>query len=481
MGWVDWLLRPFRARPAETEGAAEQQAPAPAPQEAPEPKREEAKAEPRPKVKAKAKAKAEGAEGEPRKKKKARKYGTTQPPTPPAPRAEVLPIAEAERRAALATPAPIPPVAVPPAAVPPVPAAPGQAEAATAESAPAQAPRRADPALEEARRAEAAENRRRARLPRFHALLSRTDALLAVAEAEPRHLASARRELVEGWAELGSPPREALEELDAARDARLAMLDDRLRVASEATEAQQKELAAQRWAIVEEARALAEREDLKGAGPAMGELRARLRAVGKVGADDPAVKAFGEAEVRLKQRQEQLRSDRDAARTEQLQKLEQLVQRAEALAASADPETAAERVKALQATWKTVRVPGPRAEVDAAWARFRAACDAVFAARTAAREVAGRAALERLEAIVLQVEATAENGPEGDPEDEIHRALTAWKKVGRAPREPQQALWERMQRAFDRIRSPQFDWDPQEAASLQFRPFAGLARDEDSH
>jgi hypothetical protein len=469
MGWVDWLLKPFRKRPAEPEEAPQPQPGADTAVQAPA---VEKKAEPRPKVAAKAKAKVKaepaspGEPSVPKRKKKARKYGV--------PAATEKPVQTAPTQAAPVQPvldqvAPVQPVPEPPA--PPAPAPP---EPAT------EAPRRADPAAEEARRAEAAENRRRARLPRFQALLSRTDALLAVAEAEPRHLVSARRQLVEGWSELGSPPREALEELTAARDARLAALDERLRVAAEAVEAQQKELADQRWAVVEEARALAERQDLKGAGPAMGELRAKLRAVGKAGADDPAVRAFGEAEVRLKQRQEQLRTERDAARTEQLQKLEQLVQRAEALAKSADPETAAERVKALQATWKTVRVPGPRAEVDAAWAKFRAACDAVFAARATARTESGRVALERLEAIVVQVEAAAENGPEGDPEDEIGRAMTAWKKVGRAPREPQQVLWERMQRAFDRLRSPQFDWDPQDAASLQFRPFAGLSKEEDS-
>jgi hypothetical protein len=455
MGWVDWLLRPFRGPPPEAEGVTPApEGGAPAPDAAPAPSGA------RPSTGEPHEAKSGPAEGprEPkkRKKKKARKYGLQAPPGP-APEARAAP-APAPRVEPRPEPEPQPP-------------APASEDARPA-------PAR-DPA-EEARRAEAAENRRRARLPEFEALLSRTDALLAVAEVELRHLVSARRQLADGWSRLGKPPREALEALTAARDGRLADLDERIGAARAAADAERHAALAQRWAIVVEARALAEREQLKGAGPAMGELRARLRAVGRVERDDPTAAAFAAAEARLKERQEQLRSERDAARAEQLERLEQLVRRAEALAASADPVAAAERVKGLQATWKGVRVPGPRAEVDAAWARFRAACDAVFAARTAARAEADRVALERLEAVVVRMEALAEEGTDGDPDDDIAKALVAWKRAGRAPRAEQQALWERLQRAFDQLRAPPVDLGAQDEASLQFRPFEGLTRGDGS-
>jgi hypothetical protein len=326
------------------------------------------------------------------------------------------------------------------------------------------------------RKAAAAENRRKARLPQFQALLAHAEALLAVPEAEARHLAAGRRELATGWRELGAPPEPEAEALVAARDAKLAAFDARIQAAAAAVEAEHQAMLARRAAIVVEAKALAERADLKGAGPEMGALRTRLRAAGKVPPDDPTAVGFAEAEARLRERQEQQRADRDASRKEQLERLEQLVRRAEALRGSADAEQAAERVKSLQAMWKTIKVPGPRTEVDALWTRFRAACDGVFGARTEARAKASATALERLEAIVSRVEAQVETGVDGDPEDEIGKAMAAWKKVGRAPRDAQQLLWERLQRAFDQLRSPAaLELGEQDDAALQFRPFAALA------
>lgn len=496
MGWVDWLMRPFR-RPVE-DGAG----PPPGPtgdagkpagsgtanggagkrDVAPEPRPDKAadKAAARAKAKARAERRAAaktaaGADGQPAKRKKNkrdRKYSIH----PPAQAASAGPSPDDAPR-----PAPSPSFVTAPAHLsivdpddrpePPPPLTP-----------PAEAPRPqratqppADPAAEAARRAEAADNRRRARLPKFQALLSRADALLAVADAEPRHLAAARKELASGWTSLGPPPPDEAETLGAARDARLAALDERLQAAAAAVTARNAEHLATRWAVVVEARALAEREDLKGAGPEMGALRAKLRAVPLGGADDPTVAAFAEAEKRLKQRQEQHRTDRDNLRQERLAELAALVQRAEQLAASRDPESAAERVKSLQAAWKAVRVPGPRAEVDEAWARFRGACDAVFAARTQARLEAGKAALERMEAIVVKLEAMAEDGAEGDPEDVIAKTLITWKRIGRAPREAQQALWERLQKAFDTLRSPPVELGDQDPDALQFRPFQALS------
>ncbi|MEQ1566914.1 MAG: DUF349 domain-containing protein [Myxococcota bacterium] len=244
--------------------------------------------------------------------------------------------------------------------------------------------------------------------------------------------------------------------------------------AAAVADARRHEEDARRFAVVEEAKALAERDDLRGAGPAMGELRARLRAIGKVAGDHPAMVAFGEAEGRLAARQQQSRADRDTARRDALERLEQLVKRAEVLAASADPEAASERVKALQASWKSIKVPGPRAEVDGVWTRFRAACDAVFAARATARTEAAAVAVGRMEAIVVRVEGLVETGFDGDVDDEIERILTAWKRAGRAPRDAQQALWERLQRGFDQLRSPPVELGEQDPSALQFRPFEQL-------
>lgn len=466
MGWVDWLLRPFQGRTAETRPAPPSDG-VPA-TSAPSTARTDGPATPaRPKASKAPKApKAPDAEAGKKPKKKARKHATQQTSGT---RTEVLPLAEAERRYG---------AVVAPKVAPALPAPAPMTEAQPDEPPPPIALRPRDPA-DEARRSEAADNRRRARIPQFRALLSRADALLAVAEAEPRHLVSSRRQLVDGWSELGRPPEEDREALLAARDTLLAALDVRIAAAAATAEADHRALLERKQAIVEEARALVERAELKGAGPALGELRNRLRALGRPGPDDPTAVAFAAVEKRLKERQEQVRTDRDTLRQEQLARLEQLVGRAVALSQSADPETAAERVKSLQAAWKEIRVPGPRTEVDDAWARFRAACDAVFANRTAARTESARVAVERMEAIVVRMEALAESGVDGDPDDEIEKALVAWKKIGRAPRDAQQALWDRLGRAFDHLRAPPVELGAQDPSALQFRPFQGLVRDDE--
>ena len=56
--------------------------------------------------------------------------------------------------------------------------------------------------------------------------------------------------------------------------------------------------------------------------------------------------------------------------------------------------------------------------------------------------------------------------------------MTAWKRVGRAPRDAQQALWERLTKAFDQLRAPPADLSGQDAAALSFRPFETLAPGE---
>lgn len=453
MGWLDRILGVFKARPAPTQDASPPGASPPGARVDAGPKAVKAKpAKTKP-----AKPKAPRPERGEKRSKKARK-GAERPAPPQT--AEVLSVEEAERRYGDL-------VRKPPA--PEVPKAPVER--------PAPPPRPVDPA-EVARRAAADDVRHRARLPRFGELLSRTDALIAVEAATLRDLASARQGLVEGWARLGDPPQPEADDLIARRDACLAALDERIGAAQAAAAAVYGENLDRKRAIVEEARALAEREDLRGAGPAMGDLRARLRAVGPVApADAEAVAAaFASAEDRLKARQGEQRAARDAAREEGIARLTQLAQQAETLAAAPDKEVAAQRIIALQATWKTLHVPGDTAAV---WARFRAACDAVFAARTQARLEASKVAIERLEQIVQRAEMLAEGGVDGDPEREIDAAMTAWKRVGRAPRDAQQALWERLVKAFDGMRAPPADLSGQDASELTFRPFEALVPERD--
>ncbi|MCA9493104.1 MAG: hypothetical protein KC621_24405, partial [Myxococcales bacterium] len=71
-------------------------------------------------------------------------------------------------------------------------------------------------------------------------------------------------------------------------------------------------------------------------------------------------------------------------------------------------------------------------------------------------------------------EQLAAEGDVLDPDREIDALMTAWKKAGRAPRDAQQALWERLAAAMEAMRSPSVDLSGQDDSALSFRPFEGL-------
>jgi hypothetical protein len=453
MGWWDRIVGVFRGRAAEQELAEEPKASVVAPDPAPAP------ALPRPQKVLKAPKPKKERAPKPAVEKRSKKQRRPAPvqAAPERPQAEVLSVEEAERRYGAEVRRAAEPrrevVVQPPAPVIHEPAAPPMVVAP-------EPPRR----------------RERARAPAvaFRRLLSRADALLAVDGARLHDLEQARRELAEGWRRLG-PPDEDGEPLVAGRDERFSAFDARIAVLRVAEEAELAARRAAKQAVVERATALAEGE-LKGAGPAMGALRQTLRGLPSCGPDDAALQAaFAAAEARLSERLRAVKTEREGARAAALARLEQLVAQAEALSTLADAESAAQRAIGLQATWKAVKVPG--GAPDALWARFRAASDAVFAARSQARAASAASALAQLAAVVEEAEQLADEGV-ADADRAIDALLGRWKKAGRAPRDAQQPLWERLQAAFGRIRNPVVDVPDQDPATLSFRPFAGLQGDE---
>ncbi len=108
-------------------------------------------------------------------------------------------------------------------------------------------------------------------------------------------------------------------------------------------------------------------------------------------------------------------------------------------------------MKELQEEWKSLG-PVPRDRAEALWQRFHGACDAFFEARKAhfARLDAERPEnLKKKTALCETVEAL-----DGLPDDEarltaVKEAQAAWKAVGPAPKEDEQALWERFRKPID--------------------------------
>jgi hypothetical protein len=138
-------------------------------------------------------------------------------------------------------------------------------------------------------------------------------------------------------------------------------------------------------------------------------------------------------------------------RGEHLEKKRALCAKAEALADSTDWIATAEAIKALQAEWKTIG-PGPRKEEQAAWERFRAACDRFFTRRhedLARRKHAWSENLARKEALCEQAESLANSTDWDRAASELRRLQAEWKTIGPVKKNRSEAIWQRFRSACD--------------------------------
>ncbi|MSP60840.1 MAG: DUF349 domain-containing protein [Myxococcales bacterium] len=175
-------------------------------------------------------------------------------------------------------------------------------------------------------------------------------------------------------------------------------------------------------------------------------------------ASDAILKRFRDSCDRFFARFKEQAGKLDEGRVESLKKLEGLCEQAEKIAATPDAainwKDAAEQVKGLQADWKTVGA-APRGQSEAAWKRFREACDRFFARRKAEFEKldAERAEnLQKKEALCVEVEGLPEPPDEQAAAEQIRKYMGQWKALGPAPREQADAVWDRFRKACDRLR-----------------------------
>lgn len=138
---------------------------------------------------------------------------------------------------------------------------------------------------------------------------------------------------------------------------------------------------------------------------------------------------------------------------------EELVAKAEALAA-ADPaktiwKNATAELTALFEAWQLSQKTGPRlpkAEADALWKRFSAARTKVEAAKRsffAASDAASKAAKATKLTLVEKAEALTSKG--ADAVADYRKLLDAWKAAGRSNSKADDALWARFKAAGDAI------------------------------
>lgn len=118
----------------------------------------------------------------------------------------------------------------------------------------------------------------------------------------------------------------------------------------------------------------------KAGGDAMKRLQAQWKQIGSAGRDEDETlwREFRGAQDTFFRRRKEYFDRRDQEQQSNLHRKEELCSQAESLASYASNHKAAtQRIKELQARWKTIG-PVPRDRVEALWDRFREACDTVF-------------------------------------------------------------------------------------------------------
>ena len=152
-------------------------------------------------------------------------------------------------------------------------------------------------------------------------------------------------------------------------------------------------------------------------------------------------------------RLEELRNAEEWKRWANVQVQEDLCTKMEALVAiaEAEPETAANEMRALQEKWKPVAA-APRSQAEALWTRFKAAqgqvyekCKDYFSQQAAERQEA----LKKKEALCDRAEAIAESTDWVRTAEAMKTLQAEWKAIGPVTRGREKAVWERFRKACD--------------------------------
>lgn len=138
--------------------------------------------------------------------------------------------------------------------------------------------------------------------------------------------------------------------------------------------------------------------------------------------------------------------------SENIEKKKALVEKAQALADSADWKATSDKLIALQKEWKTVGMV-PKKLGDQLWQEFLGACNKFFEARNAAgagQRNEEHANLEKKKGIIEQLKALAENAAEATKE-KVQALTEEYNKVGHVPYKEKDKLYEAYHEVLDRI------------------------------
>ncbi len=151
---------------------------------------------------------------------------------------------------------------------------------------------------------------------------------------------------------------------------------------------------------------------------------------------------------------EQVRSAGEAERAENVKAREALIAKIEAFTEITDWKAASETVKGWQADWKSLG-PVPHASKELGeelWKRFRAACDVFFEKRKAHHAELDESRQDnqrKKEELCIRVERLTMSTDFKAAAELIKKFQAEWKLIGPAPKEVNDALWQRFRKGCD--------------------------------
>lgn len=288
--------------------------------------------------------------------------------------------------------------------------------------------------------------------------------------------------LLEQRARRGAPPAEvaravhrlaetleapaAVGDLQALRDRVAALsgtVEDLTAQRSEEHRAQVEQARAERVAIVEEIEALASRDPAtvqwKATGQTVDALFARWQEAQRTGARLPKSEAndlwkrFRDARSTIDGQRRAYFAELDATQSAAREEKERIVERAEALAGSGGDAIGAYR--SLLEDWKRAGRAGKRVD-DALWARFRAAGDALYAAKAqvqAEQDAEYGGNLEAKLALLTEAEPLLQSTDAQSARSRLTSIQRRWDAAGRVPRDQVRHVEDRLRKVEQHVAS----------------------------
>jgi hypothetical protein len=209
--------------------------------------------------------------------------------------------------------------------------------------------------------------------------------------------------------------------------------------------------------IVSEAEGLAESSDWKKTGDRLRDLLEEWKRAPRLDrkADDALWKRFSHARTSFDKRRRAHFAELDVSREEAVAKKEKLIKAAEALSTSKEWGETAKAYRDLMTQWKAAGRARRDVE-DALWARFRAAQDVFFTARTevfSARDADLAENLEKKLALATEAERLIPVTDHRSARAALRSLHDRWEAVGHVPRADRDAVENRLKKVDDAVRA----------------------------